>query len=434
MSTPSALNGSARPLPVSSMPCHHGCNCRLQEMVDSTATSGRPASPEVLDLGEMRALFTGVREADEYLLGVGEYLGRQRDAVSATHEKARTALARLGRLAASGTLGEASSEVRRLRRSADAAGGRQKTALWLRMAAAGVILGLAVFDAAYFVGVFQNLLRIPVGAPAVYRYIGFLPGFILPIGLFLVGRILTGPILLFAARWSREPTADDPQPRWWRRLPWWLALLAFPALLLVTIALWAYIRAGRGIPVPGMVMLLLLTLAVVAVAFEVAVHRPEAEKLGRAIRHLRRVQRSFGRELRQADKMLGTHDTAWRRLRSSRDEALSRARVQLGMAWESLILSARMRHAQAGALPPTLRSVATGPDARPPDVTDVAEAERLFQFFDHVNQPVLGLGPLAEVFRTVRDLDPAHLNGERDQLKKELEKQLAGPASKGDDS
>ncbi|QBI53611.1 hypothetical protein [Streptomonospora litoralis] len=255
-------------------------------------------------------------------------------------------------------------------------------------------------------------------------------------------------------RRGSRPRESRPRGRTGWRIGRWAMTLAFPVVAVGIFGYWALLRAhgqvedGRS-PLAVDFMLLLLLLALTLMALEISVYNPYREKRGSAMLGYRlvRLRESFLRW--RATRAIGKADRLWRTLRSGRDQGLTIARAELGRAWSKLILPARLRHGRAGWEPPQVirfhspdGAIVNGEGTRhplPPEDREPAEltaedVEQLYQFFENIRQPTPGLGPLAEVVRSVRDLDPQPLRERKEAILARLADQALPGAGTADDA
>jgi len=259
--------------------------------------------------------------------------------------------------------------------------------------------------------------------------------------------VLSVPVWRLVGTWHR-PFGPDDSPRWHlaRRMIRFLAIAAVPAVLVWVIVIWAvlrgYLNQDGSYPVPSYaVVLLVLILAATTMGLEILVSNPYARADREAAADVGQATAQYQKLRSRSGESLAVLEREWRNLRSARDELLSKARVEMGRAWETLILPARLRHGRAGVSPPPLIGVEPRPDpdggaplmlrgldqnAPSSTADDVGEGARgeldekdvhaVLQFFSGVHQPPPGLGPLAETVRAVTELSPEGLREERDQM------------------
>ncbi|MFF9864245.1 hypothetical protein ACF1G0_02270 [Streptomyces sp. NPDC013953] len=433
------------------IPCHHGCGCDVRHLVKS-ARQGPEREPEHLDNGEMRMLLRAARDVAELLSRNRAPLAAARARAIGTYARAEDAVHRLARFEAAATLRAARTahDTVEARHAEDGAHDRRRREMWIRLLRWPVIGAMAVFDAWYFMQVFQYLAVSDEDVSPAEQAVSFLPGVVLALALMLSGHSLAGPLYrgreLLRAAGKRRPV---------------LALagsLALPVLYLLavlfTVTVWAGLRAGDtgagGGAVegtryaPGWVAVLMLVLAITAVAMKVVAHNPYADSAAEARRGLLRARMTYAVLVRRTGDALREHDRAWSDLCALRDELASHVRLESMRVWEAAILTARMFHGQAGHLPPTLAALGPGtepggtgpsgpePGSRPriePGGTaaQAPTAAWMAPLFSGVVEPPPELGPLVEAHRITVTCAPDGLRARRTELIGRIDRQL-GPA------
>ncbi|MEV7869031.1 hypothetical protein AB0P17_23715 [Streptomyces sp. NPDC088124] len=408
------------------IPCHHGCGCDIRHLVKS-AEHGPERDPEHLDNGEMRLLLRAARE-------VGELVGHNREQLAAArartidaHARTEEALQSLARFEAAASLRttRAAQEAVELRHAEDGAHDRRRRELWIRALRWPVIAAMAVFDAWYFMQVFQYLTTSEEAVSAVEQTVSFLPGVVLALALMLSGHAIAAP--LHRVR-ERLRALHDRRPGLSL-----LGALALPVLYLAavlsTVTVWAVLRArdtGVGEEVegaryaPGWVAVLMLVLAITAVAMKIVAHNPYADSAAEARRDLLRARLTYALLVRRAGDALRRHERAWSDLCALRDELASQVRLESMRVWEAAILTARMFHGQAGHIPPAPAAPPGGAAAQAPTAAWVAP------LFSGVVEPPPELGPLVEAHRIAATCAPAELRARRTELISRIDAQL-GP-------
>ncbi|MFG2286782.1 hypothetical protein ACGFOU_12090 [Streptomyces sp. NPDC048595] len=409
------------------IPCHHGCGCDIRHLVKG-AEQGPEREPEHLDNGEMRMLLRAARE-------VAELVGQNRDQLAAARARTITAHARteetlqsLARFEAAASLRTArtTQEAVASRHVEDGAHDRRRREMWIRVLRWPVIGAMAVFDAWYFMRVFQYLTVSEESVSLIEQTVSFLPGVVLALALMLSGHAIAAPLhrireRLHALRERRPALAL-------------LGSLVLPALylgaVLFTVTVWAVLRA-RDTAVeegaiegaryaPGWVAVLMLVLAITAVAMKVVAHNPYADSAAEARRGLLRARMTYAWLVGRAGQALREHEQAWSDLCALRDELASHVRLESMRVWEAAILTARMLHGQAGPMPPTPALPGDGPAQAP-------TAAWMAPLFTGVVEPPPELGPLVEAHRIALTCAPAELRLRRAELIGRIDRQL-GPA------
>jgi hypothetical protein len=361
--------------------------------------------------------------------------------VIAAHAAAEAHLRRLESFAEEGSLRRARQGqygVRRRYSDLDPDQRRGQRRL-VRYAARSVLVGIGVFDAWYFSTMFLDLLRIPVTAPWWERRLGYLPGFVIPVGLVLAGILLSAPIWRMARTWRGQPAPDGADRRSVaRRAGRVAAVVTFPAFVLYVVGLWAQIRAtasavapGERIPPPQAwtVVVLLLGLALVAITIAVWLGNPVVADLRAADDDVRAARKKQEKREGEVHAALLALEQAWSDLLTDRDELLALVRTEIGKAWETLILPARMRHGATGYAPPDVLV----PLGAAPSVTADASSpgnggdlQRAVEFFASIRHPLPGLGPLNELVRLGAVKAPEPLRARRDEITARLDADLRG--------
>lgn len=407
------------------IPCHHGCGCDIRHLVKS-AEHGPERDPEHLDNGEMRMLLRAARE-------VAELVGRNRGPLAAArartidaHARAEETVQSLARFEAAASLrtSRAAREKIEFRHSEDGAHDRRRRETWIRVLRWPVIAAMAVFDAWYFMRVFQYLTSSEEAVSPGEQVVSFLPGVVLALALMLSGHAIAPPLHRMS---ERLRSLHERRPG--------LALLGsltlpalFLAAVLATVTVWAALRArDTGVEevegaryAPGWVALLMLVLAITAVAMKVVAHNPYADSAAEARRGLLRARLTYAWLVRRVGDALREHERAWSDLCALRDELASQVRLESMRVWEAAILAARMFHGQAGHLPPA-------PAAIQPGATQAPTAAWVAPLFTGVVEPPPELGPLVEAHRIAVTCAPAELRARRAELISRIDAQL-GPA------
>ncbi|MFE9002824.1 hypothetical protein ACFYOY_11870 [Streptomyces sp. NPDC007875] len=407
------------------VPCHHGCGCDIRHMVKS-AEQGPERDPEHLDNGEMRVLLRAAREVAEIVSHNREQLAAARARTIGTHARTEEAIQSLARFEATASLRAArvALDAVEARHADDGAHDRRRRETWIRVLRWPVIGAMAVFDAWYFMQVFQYLTTSEEAVSPAEQTVSFLPGVVLALALMLSGHTIAAPLHRF-----REYVRSRTEHRPGRAL---LASLALPVLylfaVLFTVTVWAALRArdtgaGGGESVgaryaPGWVAALMLVLAITAVAMKVVAHNPYADSAVEARRGLLRARWTYAWLVRATGTALREHERAWSDLCALRDELASHVRLESMRVWEAAILTARMVHGQAGHLPPDPAALPGGASAQPPT------APWMSPLFTNVPEPPPELGPLIEAHRVSIACAPAELRVRRAELISRMDRQL----------
>ncbi|MFJ1913460.1 hypothetical protein ACIOGX_16250 [Streptomyces sp. NPDC088147] len=406
------------------IPCHHGCGCDIRHLVKS-AEEGPERDPEHLDNGEMRMLLRAARDVAELVSHNRGQLAAARARAIGAHARTEEAVQSLARFEAAASLRttRAAQEAVETRHAADGAEDRRRREMWIRLLRWPVVAAMAVFDAWYFMRVFQYLTTSEEAVSLIEQSVSFLPGVILALALMLSGHAIAAPLhrvreQLRALR-ERRPVLSL------------LGSLSLPALylasVLLTVTVWAVLRArdtGAGEEVegaryaPGWVAVLMLVLAITAVAMKVVAHNPYADSAAEARRGLLRARMAYAWQVRRAGEALREHERAWSDLCALRDELASHVRLENMRAWEAAILTARMLHGQAGHLPPAPAALRSGAESQAPTAVWMAP------LFADVVEPPPELGPLVEAHRIAVTCAPAELRSRRDELISRINLQL----------
>ncbi|MFF4604985.1 hypothetical protein ACFY12_19910 [Streptomyces sp. NPDC001339] len=407
-------------------PCHHGCGCDIRHLVKS-AEQGPERDPEHLDNGEMRMLLRAAREVAELVSHNREQLAAARARTITAHARSEEAVEFLARFEAAATLRSAVAERAKVaaRHAEDGAHDRRRREMWIRVLRWPVIAAMAVFDAWYFMRVFQYLTVSEESVSLIEQTVSFLPGVVLALALMLSGHAIAAPLhgireRLHALRERRPALAL-------------LGSLALPVLylaaVLFTVTVWAMLRArdtgvGEGEVegaryAPGWVAVLMLVLAITAVAMKVVAHNPYADSAAEARRAVLRARGTYAWLVRRSGAALRDHEQAWSDLCALRDELASHVRLESMRVWEAAILTARMLHGQAGPTPPTPAALPGGEAAQTPMAAWPAP------LFSGVVEPPPELGPLIEAHRISVTCAPAELRARRTELITQIDRQAA---------
>lgn len=452
-------SGPARLLPADTIlaPCHHGCTCGLHQQTVYGDRVPRH-EPTDLDHGEMGLLVEAVGDATRMMNGFHDHFRKLRAAAVQSHGQAKRALRDLTGALNGERVRRACAERDRIDQAyADLTSDeRQPAPLWLKAVAVIAVAGMMVFDAYFFQQIFLNILNLGPNDPLWKRDIGLIAAVVMAIGVIAAGRILAGPVWRMRRRWRRPGSPDEPPPRRAIRAARVMAVGAAPAAIFFVLGWWAsfrgqvavhdqllilHYRAGPVIPSSLGVMMLLLSLALTVVVLEILVHNPYRAQLRRTERVLARARRQVTGKANAAARAVDAHETMWRDLRSARDEVISFVYTELARPWQQVILPARLRHGRAGpksaAAEYGVKIELTPAGISGNGTAGFEQVSISYQLFEDIAQPQPGPGPLAEVVRTVLDLNPEVLKQELSRLERLLHAQLgshqedAGPASAG---
>ncbi|RZE02815.1 hypothetical protein C0Q64_11085 [Streptomyces albidoflavus] len=396
------------------IPCHHGCGCDVRNLVYS-AEQGPERAPDHLDNGEMRMLLRAAREVAEIVSHNRDQLAVLRARTIDAHARTEEAIQSLARFEAAASLRTArrAQETVDQRHAEDGAYDRRRREMWIRVLRWPVIVSMALFDAWYFMRVFQYLTASEEGLSLVEQAVSFLPGVVLALALMLSGHAIAAPLYRMR-EWMNMHRDRRPGLSL-------LGSLTLPVLylsaVLSTVTVWALLRArdtgleeaGGARYAPGWVAVLMLVLAVTAVAMKVVAHNPYADSAAEARRHHLRARLTYAWLVRRVGKALREHERAWSDLCAVRDELASQVRLESMRVWEAAILAARMLHGQAGHRPPTAASTG-GMEPQAPTSAWVAP------LFSGVDEPPPELGPLVEAHRIAVTCAPAELRARRTEL------------------
>ncbi|MEE4590660.1 DUF6338 family protein [Streptomyces sp. DSM 41524] len=389
-----------------------------------SAEQGPERDPEHLDNGEMRVLLRAAREVADIVSHNREQLAAARARTIGTHARTEEAIQSLARFEATASLRTArvALDAVEARHAEDGAHDRRRRETWIRVLRWPVIGAMAVFDAWYFMQVFQYLTTSEEAASPAEQTVSFLPGVVLALALMLSGHTMAAPLHRF-----REYVRSRTEHRPGRAL---LASLALPVAYLIavlfTVTVWAALRArdtGAGETTgvryaPAWVAALMLVLAFTAVAMKVVAHNPYADSAVEARRGLLRARWTYAWLVRATGTALREHERAWSDLCALRDELASHVRLESMRVWEAAILTARMVHGQAGQLPPDPAALPGGASAQPSAVPWMSP------LFANVTEPPPELGPLVEAHRVSVACAPAELRARRAELISRMDRQL----------
>jgi hypothetical protein len=222
-----------------------------------------------------------------------------------------------------------------------------------------------------------------------------------------------------------------------------LAVGAAPAMTFFVLGWWASYRGqaavqeqlnhlnhtrNSAIESPFAVALLLVSMAVTVIVLEILVYNPYQADLKRAVRAQARVRKEIRARRDRAAKAVDAHAITWGDLRSARDEVIAFVHAELARPWQTVILPARLRHGRAGPTSAETKH-SVNIELMPGDGTAGTEQVQItYQVFAGMVQPQPAPGPLAEVVRTVIELDPDKLRARQRQLEQALRAQFGGLA------
>lgn len=417
--------------------CPSGCVCGVRELVSRQAEQGERAADEV-DAAEMRSLLAAVRDGYETVRSDPRLVVR-RHAATSRYDRAERHLNRLHDTLVEGHIRRS---VERANQAEDRAAieGRHRPP-WLRVVRWPMVIGIGFFDVWYFSQVFRFLTSQTGDADAggTQRLYGMLETLVAVVpGLVLAGTIAASADLLRrpleawktaafrkpeattqaerSSRESRLVRALHALGRWLLRLTWWLLPVVFVSFLLGVVAIWAGLRAkyttppAQGYP-QASVMLLILVLATGTMAVKLLADDEAADAASAARRRMRWQQRLYHLRAYRADRLIGAYESAWRDLRTLRDDLVGLLRIKMLSAWEGFILRVRSLHRMTGNV------------TAAPWPTDGAQPSPL-QEFEGVPQPALELGPLHEICRLIDELHPEQLRTMRRGINEQYVRQV----------
>ncbi|GAA3449747.1 hypothetical protein [Dactylosporangium matsuzakiense] len=416
--------------------CPSGCVCGVRELVARQAEQGERPADEV-DAAEMRSLLVAVRDGYETVRSDPRLVDRRHTA-TARYDRAERHLNYMRTNLADGRVGRAAQEVART--EAAAAEGRRRPG-WLRKVRWPAVIGIGFFDVWYFSQVFRFLTSRTGDAAAggtadLYSLLETLaavvPGLVLALIVAASADLLLRPLRAWkaAAFTKPEELVADVRPsrgrralrglgavgRWILRLAWWSLPVVFVGFVLFVLAIWAGLRTKysaapvRGYPHES-VMILLLLLAVGTMAVKILADDEAADHLSQARRRMRWQRIRYQALAFRADRLIGAYDSAWRDLRTLRDDLVGLLRIKMLSAWEGFILRVRSLHRMAGNV-----------TAAPWPLTGQPGA---YQEFEGVPQPALELGPLLEICRLIDERHPDRLRNMMRAIGEEYSRQVS---------
>jgi hypothetical protein len=419
--------------------CPSGCVCGVRELVARQAEQGERAADEV-DAAEMRSLLVAVRDGYETVRS-DPRLAVRRHAATTAYVRAERHLNRLRTTLAERQVERCADTVTSTERRAAAEGRRRPT--WLRWLRWPAVLAIGFFDVWYFNQVFRYLTSQTGDAangdtPWLYgvleTLVAVVPGLVLALVIATSADLLLRPLRAWKAAAFRTPEKPDETQRlswvhralrmlgavgrWMLRLAWWLLPIGFVLFTLGVIAVWAGLRAkyptppSQGYPQLSVILLIML-LAVGIMAVKIAADDPAADELSAARRRLRWRQRAYRLRADRADRLIGAYDSAWRDLRTLRDDLVGLLRIKVLSAWEGFILRVRSLHRMAGNV-----------TAAPWPTNDDRPAAH--QEFEGIPQPALELGPLMEICRLIDERHPDKLRIMKREIENEYARQVGG--------
>ncbi|MCM4081075.1 hypothetical protein [Paractinoplanes hotanensis] len=420
--------------------CPSGCVCGVRELVARQAEQGERSADEV-DATEMRSLLVAVRDGYETVRSDPRLVVR-RHAATSRYDKAERHLNRMRTTLAEGQVEAAAAKVAEAERSADEST-EPRRPRWLRLVRWPTVIGIGFFDVWYFSQVFRFLTSqtgdaTSGGMAKVYAMletlVAVVPGLVLAIVIAASADLLLRPLRAWKAAAFRkpEPIGEGEKVsrgrrllrglgaigRWFLRLVWWLLPVLFVLFVLSVIAIWSALRAKystappNGYPQPSVILLILL-LALGTIVVKMLADDDVADKISAARRRLNWQRRRYRLFAYQADRLIGAYDSAWRDLRTLRDDLVGLLRIKMLSAWEGFILRVRSLHRMAGNV--TAAPWPTGDDRPHPH-----------QEFEGVPQPALELGPLLEICRLIDERHPDRLRTLKRDIDDEYARQVGG--------
>ncbi|WP_067498415.1 hypothetical protein [Actinoplanes sp. TFC3] len=355
----------------SSVPCPRGSDLPIIDVV---------ALPEKYDRTELSyaeaALLTRAGlAADESLAEAHPRIQDAADRLAQAWHRAAAALQRLAEFEAEQALREAGRACRRVRdrHAGDGPEDRRHRPFWLRAPLVWTLIMVsAIYDTVFFATIFQNAIDLRDDAPLWEKAISYIPGFGIAMALILSGSMLAVPLFRHRARAERRRLRGRLDWRVvlsrtflvWRRnadqradqdLPWpsWPFPVAFVALVLAVLGVWAWLR-GRSMFDPSMrwpLVALLLLLTVSAITFKAVAHNPFADRSAEASKQLRQARDRLAKLEIKARREIGAITTAGQKLQAANEEAAAAARRHVTQAWSD-IADQRGRHGLTGPVAP----------------------------------------------------------------------------------
>lgn len=359
-------NGASRTLHLQTVPFHEPGPC------PATVPCAAPAKPRErsaydplrLNNNEARLLTRAVRAAEGE---IEEGVSNLAEAVSRACRSEIEAIAAVGHVervvTEAGAAREQVAAIRDRHRS-DGAESRLIKQRWVGTVMWVATVAAAGYDTAFFAAMFLKMLDRPWSWTDPVTYASVLPGPLIAASLLLCGHGLAQAVARSRAHRERQPRrkrlfrrADPELHRATDDLPWpnWPVPLAFLLLLLVTVALWALIRARdlnyADAPIKVAFMLLLLLFNLTCVGLKVLHHNPYVETKKLADLTLANVARTEKQAVETASATVTEHTEATYVLRAALSQLKAIGQHKIDEAWEE-ILRARDEHGLAGELAP----------------------------------------------------------------------------------
>ncbi|WP_062351023.1 hypothetical protein [Herbidospora yilanensis] len=387
--------------------CHHGCDC-WQRNFDRYVRTTPPRRANDLDHVEAGALLDAKNRSARLVRQHAEAMNEGRERLIRLHEDASRTVTALQAELAQNRLAKATRDLERVRES-QIDSGSFRPPRWLRWSSWPLVVLAGGFDTWYFQRIFQRF----VGNDQLVwheQLLTLVPGVLLTAGIIVAGHSLG------RARWhARIRAKHKTRPLWsvlFSRFCTWITRAILPTMLITSIALWASFRTAEvGRPrnlapalVPNLVILLMVTLTLCALAVKVAAYDPFGEDEASARRRFERASRQVTGLDKAAGEAVRSFATAWSDLSALRDEVVGKIAERYGEAYH-FMMYARGFHTQAGPIPPAFATATAG--------IAVTTLERLGPAFDEIDQPEPELAALRQVEDELQRYHP-------DQLKDEL--------------
>ncbi|HEY3465612.1 MAG TPA: hypothetical protein VGL47_10805 [Amycolatopsis sp.] len=393
-------NGASRTLHLHTVPFHESGRCA------ASVSCGAPAEPRErapyeahqLNNDEARLLTAAVRVAeDDIERGAGELA----DAVALarrTEIEAHTAVRDVERVVAEAEVAQARVNSVQDRHRWDGAESRLVKRRWVSVVTWAATIAAACYDTAFFLKMFLKMIDRPWSWSDPVSYAALLPGPLIAAGLLLCGHGVAQAFARSRAQWERKTQYQRKDPDRRRSaddLPWpdWRPPLVFLALLLITVAIWALIRARDfshvDPPVRLAFTLLLLVFNLTCVGLKVLQYNPYAETKKLAEATLATVAARERQAIESATAKITAHTEATYALRTAVSRLQANGLHKMDEAWEA-ILRDRDGHGRTGEIAP-----------------EFAPAGRWR--FAGVKMPSIQVASMDEVVGFADDLDPGEV-------------------------
>jgi hypothetical protein len=398
-------NGVSRTLHLHTVPFHESgpCGGAVPCRAPAKPRQREPYEPHQLNNDEARLLTEAVRTAeDEIERGAGE-LAAAAGRARRTEIAATVAIRAVERIVAEVAVARDRVRAVQDRHRWDGGESRLVKRRWVTIVMLVATVAAAFYDTAFFVKMFLKMLDLRWSWGNVASYAALLPGALIAAGLLLGGQAVAQAVARSRAHWERKPQRKrlfrrlDPEARRGPDdLPWpnWPLPLAFLLLLLVTVALWALIRARDfshvDAPVRLAFTLLLVVFNLTCVGLKVLQYNPYTETKKLADEALEDMLVRERQAIETAIAQVAEHTEATYALRAAISELEATGRHKMDEAWEA-ILRDRDGHGLTGELAPEFAVEGTSR-------------------FAEVKGPPIRAGSLDEVVKYAQGLDPAKVN------------------------